>query len=101
MDFGRLRQISSREESCRTTNDAMFISFAILRRHSRKYSFRSSSTAPAARASTVCGPRRVLTADAALGAGAAFTNHAAVLPHTSHAAQVSHLGISPKCAQIC
>src|SRR6266850_1276670 len=103
---GSTRHKSSSAESCKTTNAETPLSFAVFRRHSRKYSFNSRSTEELATGIEICccpegagfgGRETVLlrllwaTSTSSQSGGAA---QASQLPH------VSHLGVSPKCRQM-
>src|ERR1700739_1906625 len=90
-------QISSKEVSCSTTNAGTPCSFAIPRRHSRKYSRSSASVC-------VDDGDRSLSEKPPTKAGrtglAFAVSHFGLFPQTSQEPHDSHFGVSPKCVQI-
>src|SRR5689334_18435857 len=98
---GRIRQISSSDESCSTTYAGIPFSLEVVLRHSRKYSRRSASTAPAAAAGIwEAVDRTAATVRRTAALLDATLSHSGAAPHTSHAPHDSHFGVSPKCVQI-
>src|ERR1700693_1456959 len=109
MERGRFRHNSSSEVSCITTNAGTPCSCAVARRHSRRYSRSSGSTAePVALAyDPECADGGGIVADRArIRDAGCFTttvsaNQSSPEPHASQASHFSNFEFSPKCEQIC
>src|SRR5580698_5691034 len=90
-----------------TMKAAMPSSRAVLRRHSRRYSRKTSSMSATGLGRTLLGAEGV-EAESPVCAGeerrflrglleVAGENHSGRTPHTSHEPQACHFGVSPKC----
>src|SRR5215469_597080 len=101
---GRLRQSASRDVSYITINAETPCSREILRRHSRMHSRSSCSSLETKTGSVVAGlstmiEERLLRLRGLEPETGTFI-HSGREPQTSHAPQVFHFGVSPKCIQI-
>ena len=97
---GRLRHSSSSDASCITIKAAMLLCFAVMRRHSRRYSRRAGSTSRATCLDGRLAPRPTLFRLGSGIAGGRSVSQPGSPLQVSHAEQLFQFGVSPKCAQI-
>src|SRR5213593_2613481 len=104
MELGCLRQSSSRDVSCMTTNAGTPCCWAVQRRHSRMYSRNSGSTASllleASSPALECAASRWGSMPLPLdflefGRSTGVLSHSGSPLHTSQVLQFAHFGISP------